>query len=112
MPQPIDMLSEISRVHMAERMQDVASRSSLAAQQHAATESKENDHARETQVNETEKAEHSRIDADGRNKNPSAKKRGKRKKGPTNEQSHTVYTASEEKEVLQDPDDHDLDVTI
>lgn len=112
MPQPIDMQSEITRVTMAERMQDVASRSSLAAQQHAATESKEIDQARETQVNETEKAEHSKIDADGRNKNSGAKKRGKRKKGANAEQSHTVYTASEEKEVLQDPEDHDLDITI
>lgn len=112
MPQPIDMQTEITRISMAERMQDASTRASLAAQQRAAQDSEENDQLREVQVNETEESENPDVDADGKRKNPFGGRRKKRQAPLGDEGSHTVYTADETKEVLEDPDDHRLDVTI
>lgn len=112
MPQPIDMQSEISRVSMAERIQDAATRSSLAAQQRAAIDAEQTDQIRDTQVNQTEQAENPEVDAEGRRKNPYAGRRKKRKASPGDEKTHTVYNAHETKEVLEDPDAHGLDISI
>lgn len=112
MPQPIDMQSEISRVTMAERIQDAATRGQLAAQQRAALESEERDHLRDTQVNESDETRDTELDPDGNKRDQAEKRRNKRKKPVGDEKSHTVYTANETKEILDDPDEHRLDITI
>ncbi len=114
MPQPIDMQSELTRVSMAEKMQDAATRSSLAALQRAQLESEENDRLKSTSVNESEETQDSPIRQEERKKNQS-KKQSKKKKPPKTEldiAAHVMYTSHEEKEVVTDPDDHNLDLTI
>ena len=112
MPQPIDMQSEISRVSMAERIQEASTRSSLAAQQRAALDTEQNDQLKEVQVNQTEQAENPEVESEGRRKNPYAGRRKKRKPSPDDERTHTVYNSHEAKEVLDDPDAHGLDITV
>ena len=113
MPQPIDMQSELNRVAMAERMQEAATRASLAAQHRARLDVEDDERIRETQVNETEKTSRSEVDRDGRRKAPFVQRRvKKKKKTPADEASHVMYTSHEQKEIVPDPDDHDLDVTI
>lgn len=112
MPQPIDMQSEISRVAMAERIQEASTRASLAAQQRAALDSEEEDKLRDTHVNETEKGENPDVDADGKRKNPHGTRRKKRKSTKHDAATHTIYNAHESKEILEDPDNHGLDISI
>ena len=115
MPQPIDMQSEITRVSMAERMQDAATRSSLAALQRAQLEAESDERVKSTQVNETEETQQSKIHSDERREKNAEKRPKKKKKKPKTDSdiaAHVMYTSHEEKEVLSDPDDHDLDLTI
>ena len=113
MPQPIDMQSELSRVAMAERMQDVATRASLAAQHRAQLEVEEDERVHETQVNEAEDAKRPDVDKDGRRKAPFVQCRvKKKKKTEVDEASHVIYTYREQKEIVDDPEAHDLDITI
>ena len=100
MPQPIDMQSELNRVTMAERMQDAATRTSLAAHHRAQLEVEEDERVHETQVNETEEAKKSEVDKDGRRKAPFVKRRAKKKKKTDDDDaSHVLYTSHEQKEI-------------
>lgn len=114
MPQPIDMQSEITRTSMAERMQDAATRSSLAALQRAQLEAEAAERAKTTMVNESEEVHNPHI-RDEEQAKQHAEKRPKKKKKPKTDSdiaAHVMYTSNEEKEVLADPDDHDLDLMI
>ena len=113
MPQPVDMQSELNRSAMAERIQEASTRASLAAQHRAHLDVEEEDRARETKVNEAEETSRSEIDKDGRRREGlSAGKKKKRRKSVGSESSHVLYTFRESKEIVEDPDDHMLDVTI
>lgn len=114
MPQPIDMQSEITRVSMAERMQDAATRSSLAALQRAQLEAEAAERTKTTLVNESDEVENPHIRPEDHGAK-NAKKRPKKKKKPKTASdiaAHVMYTSHEEKEVVSDPDDHNLDLTI
>lgn len=114
MPQPIDMQSEITRISMAERMQDAATRSSLAALQRAQLEAEKDERLKTTLVNQSDEVENPHIRPEEKSEK-NAKKRPKKKKKPKTESdiaAHVMYTSHEEKEVVADPDDHNLDLTI
>ena len=112
MPQPIDMQSEVTRISMAERMQDAATRGQVAAQQRTAQESQEQVQLRDSQVNETEETRNPEVDADGRKRERELNRRKNKRAMLGSEEAHTVYNAHESKEILDDPEDHRLDVTI
>ena len=114
MPQPIDMQSELTRVSMAEKMQDAATRSSLAALARAQLEADADERIKSTLVNESDEAKESQIRSEERAKKDE-QKRKKRKKKPKTESdiaAHVMYTSHEQKEVVTDPDDHNLDLMI
>ena len=99
---------------MAERMQDAATRSSLAALQRAQLEAEAAERTKTTQVNQSDEVENPHIRPEERSEKQ-AKKRPKKKKKPQSASdiaAHVMYTSHEQKEVLSDPDDHNLDLTI
>ena len=114
MPQPIDMQSELARTTMVERMQDVAGRLSLAAQQRTKDETEQARINAETQTRETPEAQSEHVDEDGRRKNPFVTRRKKRRKGESDESasSRILYTSKEKTTTVTDPDDHLFDVSI
>ena len=99
---------------MAERVQEAFGRVSLAAQARSLQESDEDRLENERLVHETHETESRHIDEDGRRKNPFVGKRRRRKKALNQGEkaSKIFYTAKEEEELAEDPDDHRLDVTI
>jgi len=113
MPQPIDMLSEISRTTMAARVQEASTRANMAAL-HNAQEQVEAEHrAKETKVGETTESENPEVDAKGRRKNPFVKRKNKKRSpADSDDPSHVFYTAGEAKQVVDDPDEHDLDIRV
>ncbi|PCJ65400.1 MAG: hypothetical protein COA73_02715 [Candidatus Hydrogenedentota bacterium] len=113
MPQPVDMLSEISRTIMAERVQEAATRGNMAALQNAQEQLKAEGRAKETQVGKTTESENPEVDAKGKRKNPFVKrKKKKRSAHDGDDPSHVFYSAGEEKTVVDDPNDHDLDISV
>jgi hypothetical protein len=113
MPQPIDMQSEMNRAVMAERIQEASTRASLAAQHRGKLDVEEDDRITETVVSEAEETSESQIAKDGRRKNPFVQRRKKKKqKSAADDASHTIYTSHEKKEIVDDPDGHDLDLMI
>ncbi len=79
MPQPIDFSTEAGRVTAAERIQQIADRTSLASQQHTRAAEENKRVEQETQVQETHPEEHEALDADGQSQGEqrNAKKRAK-----------------------------------
>jgi uncharacterized membrane protein YkoI len=65
MPQPIDLQTELGRATAAERIQAVADRASLAAQQRTAEETAKERLRHEAQVQQTDQAEEAQVDPDG-----------------------------------------------
>jgi hypothetical protein len=112
MPQPIDPYTELGRVTAAERIQQVADRASLAAQSRTSEGAANQREAAESQVQQAfQKSEE--VDRELRRRNPFMGKRKKRKENPEeSDAQHTFYSADEHTEVAEDPDEHDLDVTI
>lgn len=116
MPQPIDPFSELGRVITAERIQQIADRTSLVAQRHIRHNVQEELLAAEQQVRETEeKSQH--VEQDLRRRNPFAGRRHRRgqdaaQDDETRRKQHTVYTPDESTSVMDEPDDHEFDVTI
>ena len=114
MPQPIDMQSELARTTMVERMQDVAGRLSLAAQQRTQDETEAARVNAESQTRETPEAQSEHVDEDGRRKNPFVARRKKRRKGDSDENasSRILYTSKEKTTTVPNPEDHQIDVSI
>ena len=110
MPQPIDPYTELGRLTAAERIQQIADRASLTAQARLAATAAEERLMQESQVHEAHQKNEA-VDEELRRKNPFM---GKKKKKDTEKKraSHTFYTEDEEPDIVSDPDDHDLDVTI
>jgi hypothetical protein len=111
MPQPVDLQTEIARITATERIQQVADRASLAAQQRAAIAMEETRVSVETQVQQTDETENEEVDENGRRKNPFMGRRRKRAKGEgAVPQSKTK--AGELRVIPEGTDEHRLDVTI
>ncbi|GMW00692.1 MAG: hypothetical protein AMXMBFR84_18290 [Candidatus Hydrogenedentota bacterium] len=112
MPQPIDMQTEVARVTAVERIQQVAGRLSLAAQQHQANQAAAEQLAAETQVQQSHAAENPDVDAEGRRKNPFAGRRRRKAEGMEEPHSDPRRDAAQ-KPVIQDGEsEHHLDVTV
>ena len=109
MPQPIDPYTEIGRATAAERIQQIADRTSLAAQNVVAKDEAETQAKKETQAHQAQQ-KNEEVDDEMRRRNPYMKRRKRKKE--SKDQSHTFYTANEQETVLDDPDAHDLDVLI
>lgn len=105
MPQPVDLQTEMARIAAAERIQQIADRMSLAAQQRLAQEAEKTRVADETQVHQTVETENPEVDAEGRRKNPFA---GRRKgRGPADSEEH-----GNERRVSSDDEGRHFDVSI
>lgn len=115
MPQPIDPQTEIGRATAAERIQQIADRSSLAAQARVASESANGQRAAETQVQHTA-PKSDEVDRDLRRRNPFVGKRRKREQEESeqgkNRRTMQFYNASEKEVLADDPQAHDFDVEI
>lgn len=117
MPQPIDMQTELARATITERIQDTMGRTSLAALQRAADEKDAARVAAQTQVDESNETDNRAIDGEDRRKNPFASRRRRREKSEggqdeKNESAHQFYTAHDGATVVEDPDDHQIDISI
>ena len=110
MPQPIDMQSELGRTTMAERIQEVAGRASLAAHARATSEADDDRQSAETQVAETRETESETVRGDGKRKNPFAGRRKKR--NAEQDLASETYGPGESKKVADDSDGQNLDVTV
>ncbi len=114
MPQPIDPHTEVGRAPAAERIQQIADRTSLAAQARVASESDNGQRAAETQVQHTA-PKSDEVDRDLRRRNPFVGKRRKREQDSEqgkNRRSMQFYNASEKEVLADDPQAHDFDVEI
>jgi hypothetical protein len=109
MPQPIDMQTELARVHVAERIQQIADRASLAGQHRQEIETEQTRIARETQVQETPQPESEQVEAEGKRRNPFAKRRRKQRAGKDDASGGAVHREGEEG--LDRPGRH-FDVTV
>lgn len=109
MPQPIDLQSELSRVTAAERVQHVAERASQLAQHRAAIQQQQQQAQAENQVQRSRHAdERAGVDPDENEKD-----RGRRKSRrgiATDPSSRTFYTSEERPEVVDDPEEHHIDL--
>ncbi len=84
MPQPIDFHTEAGRVTAAERIQQIADRTSLASQHNARATEEDKRLQQETQVQETHPGEQEALDADGQNQ---ADEREAKKRAKTNRET-------------------------
>lgn len=111
MPQPIDLQTELMRVTAAERVQHATARAAQVTQQRSAAQQQHEQVAAESQVREATHAEEGQVDADGR---PDPRKRRRARKGRPAEDAkvRTFYTADEKPEVVEDPEQHRLDISI
>jgi len=85
MPQPLDFSTEAGRVTAAERIQQIADRTSLASQYHSRTAEEDKRVQQETQVQETHPGEQEALDADGGNE--AEKRESKKRAKPVHDAS-------------------------
>ena len=113
MPQPVDLQTEVARVTAAERIQAIADRASLAAQQRAAAEVQDLRIQEEQQVVETPEAQSEHIDAEARRRNPYAGRRRRKKDDESEEEdAKTFYNVGETEQVADEGEGQQLDVTV
>jgi hypothetical protein len=109
MPQPVDLQTEMARVAAAERIQQIADRLSLAAQQRLAESAEEERLREETQVRQSNESEHRNIERDGRRRNPfSGRRRSKRDEA----EGSSASGAKTEKSGTKGEDGRHFDVKI
>jgi hypothetical protein len=112
MPQPVDLQTELARTHAADRIQDIAGRASLAAQQRADVAAEEKRLKIETQVNETPETETEHVDPEQKRRNPYAKRRKKRAAGADEHGASGMYSAHPEREDDDAEEQPTFDVSI
>jgi hypothetical protein len=112
MPQPIDLQSELMRVNAAERMQQLTARSVHAAQQRTTMQQQQQQVEAESQVRHTTEAEEGKVDADDKAGKEKRRKGKKAKPAYDDTKARTIYSADEKPEVLENPEDHSLDISI
>lgn len=83
MPQPVDLHTEVARVFATERIQQVADRASLAAQQRVADTAQKDQVNHETLVAETQETQPQQVEADQRRQQE--QQRARRQKLPGDE---------------------------
>ena len=115
MPQPIDPNTELARVTATDRIQQIADRVSLAAQTRTAAAALQEQVDVESQVQQmTQKNQ--QVDDELKRRSPYVGKRRRKKKGggkdSENDSTHTFYNAAEHAEVADDPEEHNIDVTV
>ncbi len=111
MPQPIDPNTEIMRMSVAERIQQIMDRTSLAGQAHHASHAADEQVGMETLVQQLDQKDPV-VDDEARRRNPYRGKRQKKKDAASSDAAHVFYTASERRELADDPDAHTLDVEV
>jgi hypothetical protein len=113
MPQPVDPTTEIGRMAAIERVQQWASRADLAAQARQAAEAAKHQMDAESHVDQTQ-AKSDEVDRETKRRNPySGRRRHKREEdAPPTPESRTFYTADEHTTVVEDDEQHRLDITI
>ena len=109
MPQPIDMQTEMGRMAMAERIQDAASRATLAAAHRSMMEEDQERREQEAKVDETPETQSEHVDEDGRRKNPFAGRRGKR---VADADQSEAETRSKRKTAPPPDGEHHFDVSV
>lgn len=105
MPQPVDFQTEVAKTTVAQRVQDIADRAAMLAQQRLAAEGRRNEAQAETRVGETPESENAEIREDGRGgQDQQPGRRKKRAPKPT---------AAAEHAATRDADgEHHLDVSV
>lgn len=114
MPQPIDPQTELGRTTVAERIQQIADRASLAAQARTTAESAGAQRKAETLVQETA-TKSDEVDRETRRRNPFVGRRKKQQSSSEdspNQKARHFYNASEKEVLADDPQHHDFDVEI
>lgn len=111
MPQPIDPSSELARVSQAERVQSLADRAALNAQLRASGEMAEKDRVVEQQVRQTHQKDERVEEEEAKQRNPYAGQRKKRKR-EEGIAANVFYDSHERPEIVDDDDNHSLDITI
>ena len=109
MPQPVDMPTEVARVTTAERIQQIADRLSLAAQQRVATEEQQNLVDLETTVHQAQ-PKGAEVDAEMKRRNPFSKRR-RHGATPANEAPESAEQP-QGPPVPAEPEKHHFDVTV
>ena len=104
MPQPIDLQTGLTQITQAERVQQIAERVSLAAQQRTAVETQEQRVASETEVQQTH-AKTDDVDQEMRRHNPYMGRRHHHGQTEDNE-------AEAKPRPVADGEEHHLDVVI
>ena len=114
MPQPIDFQTEVARTLAADRIQEIAGRASLAAQQRAGTAAEEDRVRIETQVKETPETQTDHVDPETKRRNPFAGRRKRRERGPGDSTpAHGAGYSTQDAVEEEDGDEgHKLDVTV
>lgn len=112
MPQPIDLQTELMRVTAAERVQHLANRTAQAVQQRAAHQQQQQQVEAESQVQEAAQAEQGRVDPDEKADERKRRKKKKEQAQAADPSVRTFYTPHEKPEVVEDPEEHRLDISI
>lgn len=115
MPQPIDVNTELGRVTAAERIAQIADRTSLAAQARIADEAEAQRLRAESQVrNADQKSED--VDEELRRRTPYVGRRRRRNKEDDRQAQEGAKPAARDASSLpvipEDPEHHGLDITI
>jgi ribosomal protein S8E len=108
------MQSELGRMTMAERLQEISGRASFAALARATSEAEEDRQSAETQVAEAHETESENVRGDGKRKYPFA---GRRKKDEDVQEAEldsdqTTHKPVESRALEDDSDGQNLDVTV
>jgi len=106
MPQPIDFQTEVAKTTAAERIQAIADRASLAAQQREAMEAEERRIHSETEVVQTPEAQSEHVDPELRRRTPYVQRRRKRNSASSEEQDPAPHRPA------GDGEGERLDVTV
>lgn len=107
MPQPIDIHTELARVDTTTRVQQVADRAALAAQQRNTLEAEERRAVAETNVHEKEEIDSDHLDPEYRRRSQYGARRKRRKPDKDTEPS------DEDRMALRNPDEGgNLDISV
>ena len=113
MPQPVDLQTEMGRLSAAERIQQIADRASLAAQQRTTDDMDAGRVAAEEQVQETlesESEESEKVNAESHRKNPFLGRR--RRRGRQSEDSAQGFYNADDKEQAADDEGQGIDISV
>lgn len=109
MPQPIDPMTELARITAAERIQQIADRASLAAQQRTHNAQLQQTLEADTQVRQTEqKSEH--VDSELRRRNPFMGRRRHQDGSESQEESGEAETEKKQPPVAGE--EHSFDISV